>query len=284
MTKGTFGDNLKREREMRGVSLEEIATATRIAPRFLRAIENEQWEQLPGGVFNRGFVRAVARYLGLDEESIVAEYALVVDDRPTVPVWTGRPPALPPDRPWLGWLLAAVVAAALVAGGWFAARRILAWRAARRAARSAMMAAPAPSGTAELSIVNAAATPSSESTTNAPAGSMQAPAVAPDPGNPVPGAAATPGNPALLVLKIEAGKKTKVTLDADTDELFSGTMQEGEIRVFSAKDRFDVSARDAGVLLLELNGKTLAPIGPPGKAGKVTLTREALKGAAGGTN
>ena len=42
---------------------------------FLQAIEDEQWDQLPGGVFNRGFVRAVARYLGLDEENIVAEYA-----------------------------------------------------------------------------------------------------------------------------------------------------------------------------------------------------------------
>ena len=67
MTKDTFGESLKREREMRGVTLEEISAATRIATRFLRAIENEEWDQLPGGVFNRGFVRAVARYLGLDE-------------------------------------------------------------------------------------------------------------------------------------------------------------------------------------------------------------------------
>ena len=85
MTKGTFGEGLKREREMRGVSLDEISAATRIATRFLQAIENEQWDQLPGGVFNRGFVRAVARYLGLDEENTVAEYVLAVGDRPGVP-------------------------------------------------------------------------------------------------------------------------------------------------------------------------------------------------------
>ena len=114
MTKGTFGENLKREREMRGVSLDEISAATRIATRFLQAIENEQWDQLPGGVFNRGFVRAVAHYLGLDEESIVAEYVLAVDDRPSVPVWTGRPPAVAPDQPWLAWILAAVVVVALI--------------------------------------------------------------------------------------------------------------------------------------------------------------------------
>ena len=91
MTKDTFGESLKREREMRGVTLDEISAATRIATRFLRAIENEEWDQLPGGVFNRGFVRAVARYLGLDEENIVAEYTLAVDDRP---VFRSGPAAL----------------------------------------------------------------------------------------------------------------------------------------------------------------------------------------------
>src|ERR1700690_484999 len=109
MTKGTFGDNMKREREMRGVSLDEISAATRIATRFLRAIESEQWDQLPGGVFNRGFVRAVAHYLGLDEENIVAEYSLAAGDRPSVPVWTGSPPAVAPEQFWLAWILAAVV-------------------------------------------------------------------------------------------------------------------------------------------------------------------------------
>jgi cytoskeletal protein RodZ len=71
-----FGEHLRRERELRGVTLEEIAAATRIAPRFLEALENERWDQLPGGAFNRGFIRSVARFLGLDEENMVAEYAL----------------------------------------------------------------------------------------------------------------------------------------------------------------------------------------------------------------
>ena len=71
-----FGDHLRREREMRGVTIEEVAAATRISPRFLEALENEQWDRLPGGAFNRGFIRSVARYIGLDEESMVAEYAL----------------------------------------------------------------------------------------------------------------------------------------------------------------------------------------------------------------
>ena len=66
---------------MRGVTLEEISTATRIAPRFLVALENEHWDELPGGVFNRGFIRAVARFLGLDEDTLVSEYALQTKGR-----------------------------------------------------------------------------------------------------------------------------------------------------------------------------------------------------------
>jgi hypothetical protein len=88
----------------------------------------------------------------------------------------------------------------------------------------------------------------------------------------------------LFELKIEAGKKTKVVVVADNDVVFDGTMKVGENHFFSAADHFQVSAKDAGVLHLELNGKTLAPIGPPGKSGKVTLTRDALKGPLGGGN
>src|SRR5450631_1083190 len=135
MARGNFGERLKRERELREVTLEEITSATRIGPRFLEALENEEWEKLPGGVFNRGFVRAVARYLGLDEENTVAEYTLAVGARPSVPVWTGRPPAVNPDQPWLAVIIAVVLVVALLAGGWVGARRILAWRAAKRAAR-----------------------------------------------------------------------------------------------------------------------------------------------------
>jgi len=283
MTTGTFGENLKRERELRGVTLDEITAATRIAKRFLQAIENEQWDQLPGGVFNRGFVRAVARYLGLDEENIVAEYTLAVGDRPSVPVWTGSPPAVTPEQPWLAWILTTVILLTLVAGGWYGTRRFLARRAAKRAEQAAAVNAaspPAPADTPQSS----AEPPPASNVTPAPetqAANSGAPAAATDP------AAAAPSvSPAsdLIQLKVETGKRTKVTIVADKDMVFDGTMKAGENHFFSAADQFQVSAKDAGALHLVLNGKTLAPIGPPGHAGKVTLTRDALKGAPGGAN
>lgn len=71
---GAFGERLRREREMRGVSLDEISAATKIGTRLLRAVEDEQFDLLPGGIFNKGFVRAYAKYLGIDEEAAVADY------------------------------------------------------------------------------------------------------------------------------------------------------------------------------------------------------------------
>ena len=71
---GSFGEKLQREREMRSISLDEIAESTKISARMLRALEEEEFEKLPGGIFNKGFVRAYSRYLGLDEEQAVADY------------------------------------------------------------------------------------------------------------------------------------------------------------------------------------------------------------------
>ncbi len=133
MDKGTFGDHLRREREMRGVSLEEISAATRIGTRFLEALESEQWERLPGGVFNRGFVRAIARFLGLDEEGLVGEYALATNDRPDTRLGTEKQPAPGSEARRLLWLLV-LLAVALVAGAWFAWHRYASWRASRRPA------------------------------------------------------------------------------------------------------------------------------------------------------
>src|SRR5690348_37429 len=73
----SFGDKLKREREMRGVTLDEIAESTKIARRHLEALETEDFASLPGGVFNKGFVRAYARFIGIDEDEAVADYAAV---------------------------------------------------------------------------------------------------------------------------------------------------------------------------------------------------------------
>src|SRR5512146_2149455 len=79
---GSFGDKLRREREMRGVNLDEISESTKISRRHLESLEKEDFDSLPGGVFNKGFVRAYARYLGINEDQAVADYVAVAGDEP----------------------------------------------------------------------------------------------------------------------------------------------------------------------------------------------------------
>ncbi|HYF35723.1 MAG TPA: helix-turn-helix domain-containing protein, partial [Prosthecobacter sp.] len=123
---GSFGERLQREREMRGVTLDEIAESTKISARSLRAIEEEHFDQLPGGIFNKGFVRAYARYLGIDEEQAVADYVIAEEAHrqekagkvaEIVAQAESQVPVEPSNRTW-HVVAAAAVLLVLGVGGW----------------------------------------------------------------------------------------------------------------------------------------------------------------------
>ena len=136
MAKGNFGEHLKRERDMREVTLAELTAGTRIGPRFLEAIENEEWEKLPGGSFTRGFVRSIAQYLGLDEEDLLSEYDLArgvqKTDAPTP--YQNQLPSPPRWIPALALLALVLLAFGFYRGGSYAWQR---YRANHPAANSA---------------------------------------------------------------------------------------------------------------------------------------------------
>jgi hypothetical protein len=114
---GRIGDELRQEREARGVGLDEVEAATGIRARFLAAIEDEDWEALPGEFYARAFTRTYAGYLGLDP----AEFALgnrpdrVADDGGGGPRVEPRlVPEAPSARKSSPWLPVAAVVAGLV--------------------------------------------------------------------------------------------------------------------------------------------------------------------------
>ena len=72
----SFGEELRRERELRRITLREVAESTKVSLRYLEALEGNDFEHLPGGVFNRGFVRAYAQYIGVDPDTMVDSYLL----------------------------------------------------------------------------------------------------------------------------------------------------------------------------------------------------------------
>lgn len=67
----SLGGMLKRARELRGISLEEVAAATHVRLNYLRAIEQNQLDQLPGLIFLKGYVRAYVEYIGLDLNEVM---------------------------------------------------------------------------------------------------------------------------------------------------------------------------------------------------------------------
>ena len=71
---GEFGDKFRKAREKKEFSLDDVSNVTKIGSRMLQAIEEERFDQLPGGVFNKGFIRAYAKHLGLNDEEAVSDY------------------------------------------------------------------------------------------------------------------------------------------------------------------------------------------------------------------
>src|SRR5215203_319960 len=74
----TLGEKLRQAREERGISISEVAEQTRISPMYLESIENDNYKPLPGGIFNKGFVRSYAKYVGIDENEALQDYAQLI--------------------------------------------------------------------------------------------------------------------------------------------------------------------------------------------------------------
>lgn len=74
MSSETLGQFLKREREFRNLSLEDLSRISKINSRFLQAIEEDQFASLPPGAFIRGFLKTYARSVGLNIDEVLARY------------------------------------------------------------------------------------------------------------------------------------------------------------------------------------------------------------------
>lgn len=239
---------------MRGVSLEEVSAATRISTRFLEAIENEHWDLLPGGVFNRGFIRSVARFLGLDEDSMVAEYSLETRGRVDAGVVPDPPMEMPRD--WKPAIVTAIAVILILASVTFVYARYGGRIAAHLHRKAAASTTPAVSPPPD-----AARGRTDAATQNSSANSAGAGIAAADP----------------LELKVQASKSVTVMIVADGKTVFNGAIDAGDTKHFEARDSLEITASESGSVTLELNGQTVAAFGQPGLPGNAKLTRNDLK-------
>jgi cytoskeleton protein RodZ len=300
----SFGEKLKQEREKRKITLEEISSSTKIGTRMLQALEEDKFSQLPGGIFNKGFVRAYSRCVGLDEDQTVAEYLeasgdapppsaeVVVDDgiresrdnnsrRDDSPEIPARP------LPW-GLFAAALLAVALGLSLW-SHHREHAQPSARLTettteAKSSAAPAPvqeapkntataAPAGKSSPPVRPAPPSPQPKAVTAAPipsSASTSLPTTARPSATGTPPNAAAPPAPSEFTVVIHAREDSWISINAD-GRTKSELLAAGSDRTVQGRKEVIVRVGNAGGVDVLFNGKKLDTGGGTGEVKTVTF-------------
>ena len=256
-TSGGFGGKLRDARERRGMSLRQIANATKISIGALEALERNDVSKLPGGIFSRAVVRSYASEVGLDPDATIQEF---IAQFPNDSVIAGHPGkdqedhvAVESDRRTAGTFVWLIVLSLPIAGGlaYFAT-------AGRRDLPPAVATSPAE--TREPA-------PSEGSQTPPPAA-----VPAPDPAAVVP--AATPPAPPVenrLVVKLAVKRPCYISATVDGEKRIDRLLQPGEEQTIEVRREMLVTAGDASAIALTLNGAEGRPLGRSGEVVTVRL-------------
>jgi len=288
----SFGEELKRERELREITLREISEATKVNLRYLDALERNDFERLPGGVFNKGFVRAYAEYIGVDPETMVNAYLLeergqqservdgLSEDlfRPAggSAIRSHTAPDTPGGDAGRGVLVKAVVVVAAV--GVLAAATFLIWwwwwgsddgstPDSRAPAEPTTVIEPAsgtPPSTAGTEPVNDPPDDGSSAAAMATLPSSEAVEPEPPPVRRDPPAAVPPGVRVPQV-RVLLARPTQGRLNCDNRrvEILDGLAADTEM-VFRCRKFLLVDALDGGAVMVQPEGSEATPLGPDG--------------------
>lgn len=274
-----FGEHLRRERESRNVSLDQIAEATKISKRQLKALEDEQFQMLPGGIFNKGYVRAYSRFLGLNEDVMVAEY-LEASGQSNKDDHAAEPQPATQDfrsrwQPAMSLaLLAAVVLLAIggaAAEGWhlYSAHKRRVISAGQKVSASLAPTHPAPITAAPAPVENAVklepvdrearhAAPRSETrnkTAVAAPATGQAAAMTPPP--------TSTGDTAPIELTVRAKDPAWVSIRSDGKVAMHGLLKPPEVKTVHASNQVVFWTGHAGDVEVSFNGKNVPLTGSP---------------------
>ena len=262
-----IGAQLRAERLRRKLALNDIAAETRISARYLQAIEDEDYERLPGLVFTRNFVRQYAVALQIDPEPLVERLPKLDESMVQLPVppanfrswrWGARSNPVLTSAAWILLLGGAGAAAYYHFNGLPRLRiELLPAQAASKA-----LAAPLPAATPQP-------VPDPKRHPDPPAAVPTAAVTAPSVAPPAP----APSDRAVQVV-VTARETAWVQMTADGKPAWTGTLHPNETRAISADGQVRVLTGNAGGVTISLNGKTLDPLGPPGQVRSVRLTAD----------
>src|SRR5208282_2899662 len=280
----SLGAQLKQAREQRGVGLDEIAQTTKIGTRFLRALEADHYDQLPGGIFNKGFIRAYARAVGLDEEKAVAEYLAATEPGPVKNEASGQVPnrgvelraeAESPgsgDLPWGAFAIVLVLAALGLAGWGYYSRES---RQAGKPPAPAVSAsapspatAPAPSSPSPGAGKAASPAPSApQPTLTTSTGNEGRPAAETRSENSTPASKEAAASPAsYFSVRVNVREDSWLSISADGKAILQGRFLAPTQKSVKARNRVIVQTGNAGGLDFDFNGRSLPLQGKPDEA------------------
>jgi len=278
----SLGQKLKEERLRQGKQLRSIADDLRIGSRYLEAIEAEDWKQLPGGFFNRSFIRQYAQALGFDPSKIEEEFASIVKPEPPVDldlIAAGHDPrarrseekkliSVEPLRgASAGFFdsrtgLAAAALVLLVAGGGALSLFVDRWNQPQEVRKQSNSNMPAPVVPAPAAARENAQPQVAAATTTEPA--KVVPTLSTDPN----------GN---LTLNIEATEKTWIEVTADGKRVFMGVLEPGDKKLISTLQNTKMVVGNAGGIAVSKGGRDIGPIGPRGQVRTVNITEKGVE-------
>jgi cytoskeleton protein RodZ len=296
------GDTLRRTRLKRNLQLEEISNELKISTRILQAIENDEYDKLPGGVFAKSFVRQYARLLGLDEEEIALRMQQAMGPSEETQQFVERPKpggVAPIQVPkvdewetvgdkrfrWSGWLSAVVLVAVMLVCSavytWMQRPKSPVAAQPNTTVPGAVQSAPAPSSSVAVPPTPPVepVAPPSQVAEQPPAEQIpaetkpveQPPAEQPTPPPAV--ARVTPPNPdATVHVEITAEETLWVGARADGKYVFSANLAAHTTRTVEGVNEVTLRLGNAGAATILLNGKPIGPVGPIGQVRTIQFT------------
>jgi cytoskeletal protein RodZ len=262
-TASSFGARLRDARERRGVSLRDIANATKISVGVLEALERNDISKLPGGIFGRAFVRNYAIEVGLDPEATIEDF---ITQFPNDSVIAGHPTsdrvedsvAVESERRTAGTFLWLVVISVPIAAGLLYFTTI-----GRRVASE-----PVRPAVAESRAPDAAAAPEPPRLAGpGPTAALPAATAAPSGGAPSP-VAAPAGD--QLTIALTAKRPCWVSATVDGQKSIERLLQAGEQQIVTVRREMVLTAGDASAIAVQFNGADGRPLG---NAGEVVTAR-----------
>jgi cytoskeletal protein RodZ len=266
-----FGARLKQAREERGISLRQIATATKISIVALGALERDDFSRLPGGIFSRAFVRAYALEVGLDPDATVEEFLIEYEQNHSAAAEKAVPEVTADDRAFLErqrraarWLRAISIGVVLLIAGLAISWRLSIVKKSGNATVAASGAAPAVES-ADLVRDSSTDPPPAPAATPPPAVAETAPTAAPP-----------PVNADQVALRLHVTSECWVRATVDGTVVLEHVLAAGESRDLTPGRDVYLQVGNAGAVEWSINGRPAKPLGKSGQTVGARITRATL--------